>query len=371
MINHLHLENFKCFKSENFNLKNLTLFCGSNSSGKSTVIQSLLLLKQSQNFIDRKELILSQPLFDFGTFGDIFNSSAKNENFKIEINSIQFYGKYDSNSSKEETKIPLEKIPNNYKELSLFQKDFVYLSAGRYGSMNHYEMPLYDNDEFNIGVFGEYALYEYNKFIRNNTISNKKFADEMMQIKYSYQSDLQKPQQEELYFESLVKATMQKIYPNFEMKVEKNERHKFMVNDFIVNNTQYRPNNVGFGVSCVLPIIIASCCIKEGGILIVENPEIHLHPKAQSELIKILAILSTCGVQVIIETHSDHIINGLRVLIKELSSNENPKKLWEDVVIYSINNSKVQEIHIDKDGFFDKLDVGFFDQIENDLMRLF
>lgn len=51
--------------------------------------------------------------------------------------------------------------------------------------------------------------------------------------------------------------------------------------------------------------------------MIIENPEVHLHPRAQSDLIKILCELSKTGVQVIIETHSDHIINGVRVFAKD------------------------------------------------------
>jgi predicted ATPase len=79
---------------------------------------------------------------------------------------------------------------------------------------------------------------------------------------------------------------------------------------------QYRPSNVGFGLTYSLPIIVACLSAKRGALLLLENPEAHLHPRGQSALGLLLARCAADGVQVIVETHSDHVLNGIRVAAK-------------------------------------------------------
>lgn len=81
----------------------------------------------------------------------------------------------------------------------------------------------------------------------------------------------------------------------------------------MIQKIQHKPANVGFGYTYILPIIVSGLIAQKGQILIVENPEAHLHPKAQSEIAKFLALVASCGVQIYIESHSEHILNGLRI----------------------------------------------------------
>ncbi|MCQ4437669.1 AAA family ATPase, partial [Clostridioides difficile] len=74
--------------------------------------------------------------------------------------------------------------------------------------------------------------------------------------------------------------------------------------------------NVGFGITYVLSIITLVLSAEPGDILIIENPEAHVHPRGQIELGKFLALASKSGIQIIVETHSDHIFNGMRLFIK-------------------------------------------------------
>lgn len=80
---------------------------------------------------------------------------------------------------------------------------------------------------------------------------------------------------------------------------------------------QYKPQNVGFGISYILPVLVTLLSAKPGSILIIENPEAHLHPSGQSEMGKLIAETVARGVQVFVETHSDHVINGIRVAVKK------------------------------------------------------
>jgi predicted ATPase len=131
---------------------------------------------------------------------------------------------------------------------------------------------------------------------------------------------------------------------------------------------RFKPANVGFGFHSVLPIIVSGLIAKEGEILIVENPEIHLHPRAQSELTKFLAKVSSCGVQVLVESHSDHILNGLRIAVLDKIINS------EDLsVLYFQNNleNPVVQIPVQPDGGIEEWPDDFFDQTSKDFERLF
>ena len=78
----------------------------------------------------------------------------------------------------------------------------------------------------------------------------------------------------------------------------------------------YRPAHTGFGLTQVLPIVVASLSAGRDDLLLIENPEVHLHPAGQAAMGKFLAEVAGAGVQVIIETHSDHVLNGIRRAVK-------------------------------------------------------
>lgn len=74
--------------------------------------------------------------------------------------------------------------------------------------------------------------------------------------------------------------------------------------------------NMGFGVSYVLPVVVALLKARKGELLILENPEAHIHPKGQRKIGELIARAAANGVQIIVETHSDHILNGIRLAVK-------------------------------------------------------
>ncbi|MTJ47863.1 DUF3696 domain-containing protein [Dolichospermum sp. UHCC 0259] len=131
---------------------------------------------------------------------------------------------------------------------------------------------------------------------------------------------------------------------------------------------RFKPANVGFGYSYILPIVVSGLIAKEGELLIVENPEAHLHPKAQSRLAKFLAKVSSCGVQVFIESHSDHILNALRIaVLDDIITHE------ELSILYFQQNPEqpVVQIPVQPNGGIEEWPEGFFDQMDKDFERLF
>lgn len=120
--------------------------------------------------------------------------------------------------------------------------------------------------------------------------------------------------------------------------------------------------DVGFGISQILPIIVQSM-LSTGKTLIIEQPEIHLHPKLQADLGTLVATCSKepFGNQFIIETHSQHLILRLQKLIRQ------GKLTPEDVAVIYVdrcdNGSQCIELRLDKDGdFIDNWPNGFFEE---------
>jgi predicted ATPase len=142
-----------------------------------------------------------------------------------------------------------------------------------------------------------------------------------------------------------------------------------LLNSDSASEKRYKPSNIGFGYTYILPIVISGLLAAPGEILIVENPGAHLHPRAQSKLTYFLAGVANCGVQVIIESHSKHILNALRICVK----NKDFSIADKDVSVLYFQESEDQpvvHIPVNPDGSVDDWPEDFFDQSEKDLQKL-
>ncbi len=143
----------------------------------------------------------------------------------------------------------------------------------------------------------------------------------------------------------------------------------------------FKPQNVGFGISYILPVLVTLLTTQPEDIVIIENPEAHLHPRGQSEMGRLIAYAAARGVQLFVETHSDHVINGVRVAIKEgvikpddakVAFFERSKHLIpsEDgkgsVEVYTSE----RDILIDKNGALSEYPTDFLDEWNNQLIEL-
>jgi predicted ATPase len=129
-----------------------------------------------------------------------------------------------------------------------------------------------------------------------------------------------------------------------------------------------RPANAGFGVTYSLPIVVAGLLLEPGALLLIENPEAHLHPRAQSEIARFLVAVAASGVQVVVETHSDHIFNGVRRTVAV----DQPGLGADQVSLYAFLESAMSRVACERiglrpDGSLDSWPKSFFDQIETDL----
>ncbi|MGL5751407.1 MAG: DUF3696 domain-containing protein [Paraclostridium sp.] len=359
MLKSIKIENFKCFKSSTIYLDNYTIFVGANGAGKSSIIQSILLAKQSIERLDSKsEIFLNGPyMVELGQFKDILCSEASSKEISIEI----------KNENSECQEFILTESLNYTKHLASYRvikgkkpildDDFVYINAERIGprkALNNGN----SSENIDVGHRGEYTAYAIS------------LADT---IKVSIDADL-KLDKTSSRFSSQVEAWLRYIIPNISLNYKDIEdlnmvsiKYKNQLHD-----TDFIPaTNTGFGISYVLPIIVSALNLayKKSGILIIENPEAHLHPYSQSRLGKFLGLISNYGTQVIVETHSEHIVNGARI---EMTKH---KKNNELIINYLTSNSsymsEIIEIKCNEYGELSKWPNGFFDQEQEDLKELF
>ncbi|UKT62717.1 AAA family ATPase [Pedobacter mucosus] len=134
------------------------------------------------------------------------------------------------------------------------------------------------------------------------------------------------------------------------------------------SSNNYKPINVGFGYSYILPLIVTGLIAKSGETIIIENPEAHLHPRAQSKIAEFFTKVASCGVQVFIESHSEHILNGFRVNSLNHSIDVKHNEL---IIHYFDEEFSSLKLTMDEKGKIQNWPYGFFDQQENDLAEIF
>lgn len=370
MIKRLVLDNFKIHKHLDINLKNLVLLTGINSSGKSSVIQSLLLLRQTALLGSLNEgLSLSDVLCNVGVAKDVFCQYADSDEMAIQIETeVQSgYWRYPitMGGGLEKNFLKVSSCNNSLtKNTSLFSKNFQYISIARLEPKESY--PL---DTKNVEI--------------NNQLSIEKGRCELVaHYLYYWGKEVKKIVPTELCCEGVAQDLLSQVSA-WECRISENVRvepikegsafalkyayHK----DGDVDSAEYSAFNVGSGLSYVLPIIVALLTTEKGGLVIVENPEIHLHSRGQAELTKLIAMAAQYGVQVVVETHSDHILNGILVASKRFEQKRNGIDK-ENVSIFHFAKdtatqlSTCQMVTIVGNGEIDVQPNDFFDQTEKD-----
>ena len=312
MVSKIHVSALKSIKNLEIECSGLNLLVGRNSSGKSTFLQALLLYAQRK---------LDGKYISVGEFREARNYNMPNEKIRIELYEknktkpdwIEFIedkenDSYNINSCIENYNLKSLKNlmgkDNDLEEQAVCKFDdsnFHYLSCHRIGVNDRYKKNRINETDF--GIDGEYALAYLLKnegeTVKEDLIANDpNFTSTLLgQVNYwmNYIVDT-----------SLLLTDLKKT--NY-LQVKYNNNPKNKLSDALY----CRPINIGSGVSYLISIIISCLASNRKDVIIIENPEIHLHPKAQSRLCEFLYFISKTNRQIFVETHSDHIFNGLRV----------------------------------------------------------
>lgn len=351
MINRLYIKDFKCFDEIEIELSKLNLFSGTNSSGKSSAIQALLLL--SNNATGNAASVLNWQWLRIGSFDEAKNFNRHVREFEIgaESDGDRLILKFEEDNENEGLAAcrTVSESDEISKQMALQNKHIFYLPATRPGPED-----FYSKNFDRINSFGNNAEFVVDFLARNQkqNIAPSLIADP------SSKTLLQQ-----------VNFWLRKIF-NVGMQIEEMGITNFYSVKYSYGNNKYvRPYHIGTGISYVLGLLVMSLTAKNDDIIIIENPEIHLHPKAQSEISEFLCFVSNAGIQVIIESHSDHIFNGIR---KSIAKKQIANK---DVAIHFFEldenfNSKNYPIQIEPNGRLSNFRKGLFDQFDDDLDQL-
>jgi len=348
MLKQLEINNLKSIDKETLRLEPLTLLTGSNSSGKSTVIQALMLLirnSQVSNRYSMEELI--RYLSDFSTI-----RNKKNNAKSIDIAAIDDEGNRHSLQITSDGIQKSSQLPYLY-ELQPDEEglELLYLNANRIGAQE-----LLQVSERKVGSLGEYIFSTFEK------IKGKALPDSLLRFEGSKTISYQVSQWLSFITGSETELITEKLSDQVNVS--------FSVKDLDANVS---PFNLGAGMSYIAKVIIICLMGKKGDLILLENPEIQLHPKAQAQLGVFLSYIANSGIQLIVETHCEHLINKIAY---EVYEDHIPS---DAVVIHYKNNvdSNFETILIDENGEFNNTDgeiigfpTGFFDATLSDLMKM-
>ena len=368
MIKFFRIQNFKSLRNAAFPLASLNLLTGLNGMGKSSLIQALLLLRQSheKNTLLKKGLLLKGDYLSLGTGIDVLSESAENDqiNFTLAWNPdspthFSFKAPISANLLPYGEKDPPKRI--SYRNQSLFSENFLYLSAERISPRSNYEASTYHIDDLNsLGNQGEYTPH----YISKNGQKDLKIRA------------LIHPEAKSKNLLTNINQWMSAISTQIGIRT----KFDFETNTVLLSYTypqktgstvNFKPQNVGFGITFALPVVTAILRSQPGDMIIIENPEAHLHPAGQSLIGKMCAIAANAGVQVIAETHSDHFLNGVRVAVRQkvIPAHE--------VQIFFLerdqsneHESRIVNPTIDENGRLDYWPEGFFDEGDRLLEKL-
>lgn len=329
MLETLELKNFKSFLDQRFEFKPLTILAGINASGKSSVVEAIKFLyddksKEPMHFDDEPYAL--DDMKSKLTRDDWFCVSAlwNGENLRLRIDLLD------------------ENPPQVGLNQVLERNDLQLISASRIGPQEYYKLNPLSKDAY-LDKNGQFIFdYILKKDEKNTKIDEK--------LKY----------EDSVSFKDNVSDWLQIISPNSNLKLDITKDRKQVkpyYNDIEAVET-------GFGISYSLPII-ATLLDSNIKLLVIDSPEAHLHPKGQSELCKLIARAVATGKQVVLETHSDHIIDGVRVAVKQELIN------CDDVTIYFLERdanepSKATKISVDSYGNLSEWPEDFFDQTIKD-----
>ena len=330
MINDLYLKNFKCFSEADIMISPLTLLTGLNSSGKSSVMQAI-------------RIITGGKLL--GGYGNCVSNLGTEAKIVLDTNDTRYVASIAKGSQHVDINkdIPTELTTNIH-----------YISANRLGPLNY--LP-YTKKATEIGERGENVLSYIETY-------ESGVPEIIRREHYEVYSSVKEQ----------TRAWLDIISPGLVFDYDIIENADIALSKF----SDFRSVDVGFGLSYTLPIIVATLVntVKKAErpdvpiVMLIENPEAHLHPRGQTEMGLFLSLAASCGLQVIVETHSDHLLNGVRIAVK------NKRIEPINTVIHYFEYDIIEErsnhypIFIDDYGVLSDWPAGFFDENEKNLLKL-
>ena len=280
MIEHIRIRNLKNIQEESFDFAPLTIITGLNSTGKSTLIQSALIFSK----INSKdgEIILKDISSDFETIRDkCVKENPVIVSFKIDGE------EYDYNIFKDKI---ISDVKPGINPLRI-EDNLFYLSANRIG----FDEKEKNSNHYISGIDGSYIPATFDRE-KNNPVIPSMIKDHNIVNTLSDQVNYWLSYIFSIHFELVTESIGEDIIMKY--KSEGLEGIK--------------PMQLGSGISYLAKVLILSLRARENDVLIFENPEVYLHPAAKSRLGEFFTYIVNSGVQVIMETHCEHLLNRIQ-----------------------------------------------------------
>jgi predicted ATPase len=387
VIDQLTITNFKAFAHADIRLGPYTLLSGLNSSGKSTVLQALALIRQANELrllhdYDKYYedgapggFPLNGELVELGTGRDVLHEDYTSEpgaapeiGFRLSAGD-RVWREWRARYGSEDDLLPLtycsptvaeeSEYAAEWEEFTLLNAGFQYLRADRINPATAYprshEMAVRRGF---LGTHGEFTI-DYMRYRLDESVPN---------------AALHHPDAATPRLLDQVEAWMGEICPGVRIQATEIEQTDLVRLGFQftargeLTTALRRPANVGFGLTYVLPVVVACLTAQPGAMILLENPEAHVHPHGQSAIARLTCAAAAAGAQLVTETHSDHILNGVRLAVKRglLPA--------ADVVLHYFQRENhgidIVSPAIGADGMLSHWPPGFFDEWDRSLDQL-
>ena len=370
MLTRLDLRLFKCFELLRLPLAPLTLLSGPNSSGKSSVLQALVLLHQTMREHEwSTRLALNGSGVHLGTVVDVVDEVNGRNGFEIGIAVEDSSCRWVFGGDRREMSMQVLRVsidgrvleaPGTLRHLMPPNSDgsvvplaarlrgLTYITAERVGPQEAY--PLEDPHDVVVGAKGEHAVSVLHWGRDEPVLPTLALAGAPRTLLRQ------------------VQARMRTLFPGCAVELQQVPQTNAVTLGLRTSDETgfHRPIHTGFGLTQILPIAVAALSANAGDLMLIENPEVHLHPAGQASIGVFLADVARAGVQVIVETHSDHVLNGIRRAVKT------ERLRPEQVLIHffrprSDDGAQVHSPTLDAAGNIDIWPEGFFDQFDKDM----
>ena len=379
MLTRIDLRHFKCFEALRLPLRPLTLLSGANASGKSSVMQALVLLHQTMREHEwSSRLLLNGATVRLGAVADVVDQVHGRRDCGIALlDDDAAWFRWDFEGERDEMSMAVRRacgesdagdgwdvdgtqplhylLPMSSSALSLTGRlrGLTYLTAERLGPR---ELYVFDDPQLTpvVGPRGEYAVSVLHSG-RDVRVLGKLVIANVPPTRFRQ-----------------VEARMARFFPGCVLAVERVPRANAATLGIRISaDTDFhRPVHSGFGLTQVLPVVVAALSANTNDLVLIENPEVHLHPAGQAAMGEFLSEVASAGVQVVLETHSDHVLNGIRRAVKSR------RLASDDVALHFFRprlgdpaqgGAQVQSPVVDADGNVDNWPEGFFDQFDRDM----
>ena len=389
MLESISIKGFKCFQHLEITTAPLTVLSGFNASGKSTTLQSILLMAQGlRSSRHARYLPLNGPIVRLGTAGEVvargsrdpitfgFSSGERKVSWSFGAYAKTAEdGGYEEQPAEGGDRERLELLQRSVDECVIYPpdvrisvpaqdadslisliRDVIFLGATRTSETNVQPSP--DDAEpvhADVGFEGQYAAWWYVRTVDDEVPAARRH-----------------PNDDRVTVRGQVDAWLDDLFPGASANAESllgTGLSKFQLK-MGRSGDWSRPANIGYGLTYVFPLIVALLTARRGQVVIVDSPEAHLHPRAQSRMGQMLAKFASAGVQVLIETHSDHILSGVRLAVRAGILRPPQVAIHFFAGATSAEQTGVISPQIDSAGMLSEWPEGFFDQADSDLTEL-